>query len=170
MLKQYMVENSLDPKNPPACSRSNTEVLDPTQRKTFPEWRMWTGTAFTGALENIHQIYSATKYILGLGVLQLRCSHKCTLDSRYDMSPQCGGFYTTPLCVDKFCASHFFFDKRKCVLEILKLYNMITPLPHLDSETIQDKVAQQVEINIYHRCSVKGDIGGKGFYCGQATS
>lgn len=100
------------------------------------------------SIKHASNIFSSQIHF-GLGVLQLKCSYKCILDSFYDMSPQCGGIDTNPLCVDKYCADHFFFfDKRKYILEILKLYNIIIPLPHLDSETIQDKVVQQVEINI----------------------
>lgn len=37
--------------------------------------------------KRFRQVYLATKKILDLGVLQLKCSHKCTLNSLYDMSP-----------------------------------------------------------------------------------
>lgn len=96
----------------------------------------------------MHQIYLATKCILGLGVLQLNLATNApwilSMTRVHNVGDSIQPIYVLTNSVQVI----FFFDKRKYILEILKLYNIITPLPHLDSETIQDKVVQQVEINI----------------------
>lgn len=63
--------------------------------------------ASLGLYKTFHQIDLATNYILDLGVLQLKCSHKGTLDSLSEMTAQCGEFCTTSLCIDKFRAGPF---------------------------------------------------------------
>ncbi|KAF6130813.1 hypothetical protein HJG60_007791 [Phyllostomus discolor] len=71
--------------------------------------------------------------------------------------------HSPSVCRPVLCRS-FFLDKRKRVLEISKMYNIITPLPHLGSDTIRDKFVQQEVINIYPLCGVKDGIGEHGCY------
>lgn len=70
-----------------------------------------------------------------------------------------------PLCVlTNSLQIFFFFDKIEHIREILKVYNTITPLPHLGSETTENETKLFSRWRqTYHLCGVKGDSGEYGF-------